>query len=178
MKLNWKDDRELFDLVIGWRLEGATGGQIAKMLTEKFGEKITRNSVMGFLHRNFKGGGMTFKREKKAKEPPPLVKTIITLPKLTLVEPVVEVIEEDDEDRYQPVVDLNFFSCRWPIGDPLESDFHFCGKPKGPRGSYCPEHHALAYRPAVPRRMNEEARDEHVKKLQQIRIEARDRKRA
>jgi GcrA cell cycle regulator len=43
------------------------------------------------------------------------------------------------------VVELSAHGCRWPIGHPGDSDFHFCtdralvGKP------YCAEHAALAY---------------------------------
>ena len=40
-------------------------------------------------------------------------------------------------------------SCLWPIGDPGETDFHFCGGKTVPGRSYCSEHCARAY---VPRR--------------------------
>jgi hypothetical protein len=32
-----------------------------------------------------------------------------------------------------------------PIGD--EEPYQFCGKPRQPGSSYCPEHHAVCYRP-------------------------------
>jgi GcrA cell cycle regulator len=34
--------------------------------------------------------------------------------------------------------------CRWPVGNPYEPDFHFCGAAKED-GPYCDEHRALAY---------------------------------
>jgi GcrA cell cycle regulator len=38
-------------------------------------------------------------------------------------------------------------SCLWPIGDPGETDFHFCGGKTVPGRPYCPEHCARAYMP-------------------------------
>ncbi len=35
--------------------------------------------------------------------------------------------------------------CLWPIGDPPDPDFRFCGEEAQPQGPYCPEHHAQAY---------------------------------
>ena len=45
-------------------------------------------------------------------------------------------------------------ACLWPIGDPGEADFHFCGAETVPGKPYCPEHCARAY---VAR-----TRDDHV----------------
>ncbi len=36
-------------------------------------------------------------------------------------------------------------SCLWPIGDPGDSDFHFCGAQAVEGKPYCPEHCARAY---------------------------------
>ncbi|HEY5598213.1 MAG TPA: GcrA family cell cycle regulator [Kiloniellales bacterium] len=36
-------------------------------------------------------------------------------------------------------------NCLWPIGDPGEADFHFCGAPAAESKPYCPEHCARAY---------------------------------
>ena len=36
--------------------------------------------------------------------------------------------------------------CCWPLGDPGEKDFHFCGKRAEPGRPYCAEHCAVAYR--------------------------------
>ena len=37
--------------------------------------------------------------------------------------------------------------CKWPIGHPGETDFHFCGGEARSNSPYCPEHHARAYMP-------------------------------
>jgi len=41
--------------------------------------------------------------------------------------------------------------CKWPVGDPRDNDFHFCGKQTSPGVTYCAEHSALAYQPAKKR---------------------------
>lgn len=43
------------------------------------------------------------------------------------------------------LMDLKLTSCRWPIGDPKDADFHFCGKPAQTGKPYCPEHCKIAY---------------------------------
>lgn len=35
--------------------------------------------------------------------------------------------------------------CKWPIGDPKTSDFHFCSEPADPGRPYCSSHCAQAY---------------------------------
>lgn len=42
--------------------------------------------------------------------------------------------------RVLPFDTLAGNGCRWPIGHPSDSDFHFCGDPSVPGRSYC-EHH-------------------------------------
>ncbi|MDA9601814.1 global cell cycle regulator GcrA-like protein [Alphaproteobacteria bacterium] len=39
----------------------------------------------------------------------------------------------------------SFRSCQWPIGDPLEEGFHYCGGQNIPTKPYCIEHFKKAY---------------------------------
>jgi GcrA cell cycle regulator len=41
--------------------------------------------------------------------------------------------------------------CRWPFGDPLDGDFHFCGKRKVDGSPYCEFHVRRAFQAAKPR---------------------------
>ena len=43
------------------------------------------------------------------------------------------------------VTDLDNHTCRWPIGDPKDENFHFCGANVRVGQTYCEEHAAVAY---------------------------------
>jgi len=116
----------------------------------------TRNAVIGKLHRlGLAGRGQSraakvanARRTKaniriKARPRPPVLPVEPLPPYEELVIPVAErkTIQTLDDD-----------SCRWPIGDPQEQDFHFCGKTKLPGISYCEFHARHAYQPPQQRR--------------------------
>lgn len=44
------------------------------------------------------------------------------------------------------LLDLTAFTCRWPIGDPGEPGFHFCGAACPEHKPYCAEHTMIARR--------------------------------
>ena len=50
------------------------------------------------------------------------------------------------------LLDLNDRICRWPMGHPGESDFHFCGRESNPGYPYCVDHCGVAYQAQLPRR--------------------------
>ena len=43
------------------------------------------------------------------------------------------------------LTDLDNHTCRWPIGDPKDDNFRFCGKKVRVGQTYCDEHAAIAY---------------------------------
>ena len=43
------------------------------------------------------------------------------------------------------LTELDNHTCRWPIGDPKDENFHFCGKKVRIGQTYCEEHAAMAY---------------------------------
>ena len=43
------------------------------------------------------------------------------------------------------LTDLDNHTCRWPLGDPKDDNFHFCGRKVKVGQTYCDEHAALAY---------------------------------
>jgi large conductance mechanosensitive channel protein len=69
-------------------------------------------------------GKLNRKEEAKAAEPAPKV-----------------VVEETNI----PLVKLDNHTCRWPLGDPKDDDFCFCGKRIKTGQTYCEEHAAVAY---------------------------------
>lgn len=46
---------------------------------------------------------------------------------------------------FTSLTSLDNHTCRWPIGDPKDENFHFCGKKVRLGQTYCEEHAALAY---------------------------------
>jgi GcrA cell cycle regulator len=58
------------------------------------------------------------------------------------------------------IAELRESMCRWPIGDPTQSEFRFCGAKKLPGvGPYCCHHAGIAYIP-----QNERRRERRVQK--------------
>jgi hypothetical protein len=43
------------------------------------------------------------------------------------------------------LVDLKANGCRWPLGDPRDCDFGFCGRAKIDGAPYCAAHAARAF---------------------------------
>ena len=50
------------------------------------------------------------------------------------------------------IMDLRETMCRWPIGDPTSSEFRFCGCRTSPNIPYCPTHASVAFQPIAERR--------------------------
>ena len=48
-------------------------------------------------------------------------------------------------DGNAKLTDLDNHTCRWPLGDPKDENFHFCGRKVRTGQTYCEEHAALAY---------------------------------
>lgn len=43
------------------------------------------------------------------------------------------------------ILDLKHGMCRWPIGEPGQPGFHFCGCDVNAQSSYCEAHYRMAY---------------------------------
>ena len=66
------------------------------------------------------------------------------------VEEVIEIItpvetHPKSKDGLVRLVDLDGHTCRWPVGDPKDEKFHFCGKKVRLGQTYCEEHSEVAY---------------------------------
>ena len=66
------------------------------------------------------------------------------------------IVEEADVvvpiSRRLSLTQLGERTCKWPIGDPLTDDFHFCGHEPRDGSPYCGYHSRLAFQPASERR--------------------------
>jgi GcrA cell cycle regulator len=135
----WTDDR--VDQLKSLWTEGLSASQIARVL----GEGITRNAVIGKVHRLGLAGRATPSRVERPRLPSP--------PRLHIRarEPEPPVVEEDpiqlEDGSYVGVLTINDRMCRWPIGDPSAEEFHFCGRRPKTGSPYCEAHARKAYQP-------------------------------
>lgn len=53
--------------------------------------------------------------------------------------------DNQPKKEFLSLTDLDNHTCRWPIGDPKDENFHFCGKKVRIGQTYCEEHSAVAY---------------------------------
>ncbi|WP_336278771.1 GcrA family cell cycle regulator [Bartonella sp. CB175] len=54
--------------------------------------------------------------------------------------------------RHLNLLQLSENTCRWPVGDPLSSDFYFCGADSGESSPYCAFHAKIAFQPISEKR--------------------------
>ena len=158
--MSWNDER-VETLTRLWA-EGLSASRIA---TELGG--ITRNAVIGKVHRL----GLSGRAKSPAAATPRPRKTRGHQQMIRVARPVARgntalatafdyEIETDPEvvDNVVPMgqrrslLELTEHSCRWPIGDPGDADFFFCGGPTTTSLPYCAHHCRVAYQPANVRR--------------------------
>jgi GcrA cell cycle regulator len=127
-----------------------TDGLSASEIAARF-PGVTRNAVLGKLHRLGRlrrGRPVAPAKVRKAKSPPRPKAPRRTCPATTTNRPpplgmptwAGEVVA---------VEALRSWHCRWPIGDPHDFGFAFCGRRVSAR-PYCEDHRAVAYEPASP----------------------------
>jgi len=63
-------------------------------------------------------------------------------------------LEEEPPIIRHPLAKLTGRMCHWPIGDPREPDFAYCGEPKDPAGPYCKKHAAMSVSGEKPKRLS------------------------
>lgn len=163
----WTDER--VELLKRLWSEGLSASQIAGRLGG-----VTRNAVIGKVHRLGLSGRATTSRIKSHRPRPRMANTAKrqTRPNrfpvngnptvralyMPEVEPFIPPAEElvIPLNERKTIQTLTSSSCRWPIGDPQMAEFHFCGRNKVPGLPYCEHHARRAYQPPQPRRRERE----------------------
>jgi len=161
----WTDERvELLKKLWG---EGLSASQIAGRLGS-----VTRNAVIGKVHRLGLSGRATTSRMKSHRPRPRMAasKRMAKTRFATTGNPAFRALYQAEQEAFVPQVEevviplkerktiqtLVECSCRWPIGDPQAADFHFCGKNKVPGLPYCEFHARRAFQPPQARRRDRE----------------------
>ncbi len=152
--MSWTDER-VARLSRLW-LEGRTASQIANEL----GEGVSRNAVIGKVHR-LGLGGRTVKSAGDAsslaeggahagsKAPtqhvpaPPAPQPAPIAQALGAILPLADRVT---------ILDLRESMCRWPLGDPTSAEFRFCGCRAIQGSPYCTAHTRVAFQPVADRR--------------------------
>jgi GcrA cell cycle regulator len=165
--MSWNDER--VELLSKLWLEGRSASQIATEL----GQGVTRNAVIGKVHRLGLSGrakiaapATTVAARPKAASKPEVEAGPSPEPEAVQPEIEAEVVEivpppapipQPIADVVIPfstrvtIMDLRESMCRWPIGDPASAEFRYCGS-KAELGPYCMEHARLAFQPTQERR--------------------------
>jgi GcrA cell cycle regulator len=146
--------------------EGLSASTIAKEL----GLGVSRCAVLGKVHRlklvqpDFKKGHPRKERARKrpprptarsrrtgARAPSQLMAAFYALGLDAFFgEPDIRTVHQHAGKAFGPacgLLDLTAATCRWPVGEPGEADFIFCGAVPFKRYPYCIGHCLIAYRP-------------------------------
>jgi len=171
----WTEDR--VEVLKKLWAEGHSASQIAKELGG-----VTRNAVIGKVHRLGLSGRATpsrpVKRPPRLARPKPRVQpdgSVVT-PKPQREVPATPAKAPEKVAMLatlppQPLADgeaatiltLRDSMCKWPIGDPADPKFAFCGR-KAVGGPYCAEHAKMAFQPAK-KREKKKADYDYVRKI-------------
>jgi GcrA cell cycle regulator len=142
--------------------DGLSASQIAGELGG-----ITRNAVIGKVHRlglsgRAKAPSSSMPRQRKPRAPSmyraprPMMRgnTALAMPAYDYEpEPEPELLENIIPIGQRcSLLELDNEKCHWPIGDPGQPDFFFCGGKTGAGIPYCGYHARIAYQPATDRR--------------------------
>ncbi len=122
-----------------WK-QGLTTNEIAKNLG------VSKNSIVGKVHRlNLTARPSPIKKkedEPAVVESAPSVKKTAEAPTETKT---LNVEKKIGSSACLKLTELDNHTCRWPIGDPRDDNFCFCGKKVRGGQTYCEEHSAVAY---------------------------------
>jgi GcrA cell cycle regulator len=162
--MSWTEER--VELLRKLWTDGLSAAQVAAEL----GPGITRNAVIGKIHRlglaeraktsnaprpRAPRAPRTQTGEVRAQAPVVLGNVALALAPNAMVALAPQV----DQENVVPIsarvtlMELRESMCRWPLGDPTATEFRFCGA-KSPAGSgpYCCHHARIAYQPAQDKR--------------------------
>lgn len=134
--MSWTDERvALLKKLWG---DGKTAAEIARAL----GADFTRNAVIGKAHR--------LKLSSRLSPITPPVRKVeaantqtrhVPAPRLRTAQVPAAVIVT----KGIKLIDLKERMCRWPLGDPKDPEFNFCGCNSVPGLPYCADHARMAF---------------------------------
>ena len=161
--MSWTNER--IELLQKLWLEGWSASRIAGELACE----ITRNAVIGKVYRLGLSGRVNARNvpaspphqkaprrsaHRNAGSPQIAGNTALAFHPFVIEAPTPQTVREVVVPISEPVTisELRESMCRWPIGDPAENEFHFCGRKPKFGSPYCEAHARKAYQPQPQRR--------------------------
>jgi GcrA cell cycle regulator len=162
----WTPEEELILKDLTWK-EGMTATQVAEHTGNIWGRRITRNMVLGVLHRNGWAGAakenpaQSRSRRKSAasarRAKPPQFG--FASPKSSVIVREAEPLPVEDRKpdncyaltHTDPCRERPDHTCQWFYGDPLVDPVGFCPADKIPGLPYCSAHASKAFMPVEVR---------------------------
>lgn len=131
--MSWTDERvALLKRLWG---EGKTAAEIASELGG-----VTRNAVIGKAHRLKLSNRVSPIQQNK--------KPITAAKPAAPEKKIRQTLEQDNNRQGIAMLDLDSRACRWPLGDPRDEKFSFCGDGIAEGLPYCEAHAKVAYQAA------------------------------
>lgn len=169
--MSWTDER-VATLKKLWG-EGRTAAEIAKELGG-----VTRNAVIGKAHRlklSSRVSPIQQNTKKSVKVASDVKKTVSKQQSAPKTAPRSRNKVNIDADKIYhgegySLAELTEKMCRWPIGDPKDENFKFCGCPRVPGIPYCAEHAKVAYQAATRNRVLKAEDFEPKKKQDEVEL--------
>lgn len=176
--MSWTDER-VTTLKKLWT-EGLSANQIAKQLGG-----VTRNAVIGKVHRLGLAGRATPSRPAvkrpmrptaprsspvhSAHRPRPILPGFSSQDLPANVVPFLPPLEamRQDDGSLANVLTLTERMCKWPIGDPSDQTFAFCGR-DACTGPYCEDHARVAYQPQQQKRRRPAAEESELRRMVRV----------
>ena len=176
--MSWTDER--VELLRQLWLDGRSASQISAQL----GAGVTRNAVIGKVHRLGLSGRTksSAPAASRIRQRPPAAHRPTVVHRTSGVshggghavrgnnalalnaDHLFEARPQIYEDVVVPIslrvtiVELKESMCRWPLGDPTSSEFRYCGSQSAGSSPYCASHGKMAYQPAQDRRRERDRR--------------------
>ena len=174
--MSWTNER--IELLQKLRLDGWSASRIAGELAHG----ITRNAVIGKVYRlglsgrakalpsNVPASPPHHKAPRRAahrhaNSPQVVGNTALALCTFVIEAAAPQTVRDVVVLISEPVtiVELRESMCHWPIGDPAQSEFRFCGAKKLPvEGPYCACHAGIAYQTQHDRRRERRSQSRHL----------------
>ena len=171
--MSWTDER--VELLKKLWTDGLSASQVAAELGG-----VTRNAVIGKVHRlGLSGRAKTTSTAPRARRTrstssrparpsagaaPTVGATALKADSRPQAAPQPKAEKKPEHDpvvvpisKRATILSLTENTCKWPIGDPGDGDFHFCGCKSEPGSPYCKYHSEIAYQTNTDRRRAKKA---------------------